>query len=152
MVFLPRKAVAGGVFVKDFEPQKAQKNAEFLFKEESYAVRGACFEVYKEMGPGFLEAVYQECLAKEFARRGIPFSAQTQLQLSYKGESLEQTYVPDFICYENIIVEIKGVKNIAPEHRAQLLNYLKATGIKLGFIVNFGHYPQVEIERMARSC
>jgi GxxExxY protein len=135
--------------VKDVE---LQKDAKFLFKEESYAIRGACFEVYKEMGPGFLEAVYQECLAREFARREIPFSAQKQLGLSYKGEPLEQTYVPDFICHDKIIVEIKGVKNIAPEHRAQLLNYLKATGIKLGFLVNFGHYPQIEIERMARSC
>ncbi len=138
--------------MSELEPQKTQKGAEFLFKEESYAIRGACFEVYKEMGPGFLEAVYQECLANEFARRGIPFSAQRQLRLFYKGEPLEQTYVPDFICHENIIVEIKGVKNITPEHRAQLLNYLKATGTKLGFLVNFGHYPQVEIERMAKSC
>ena len=138
--------------MKGFEPQKAQKGAEFLFKEESYAIRGAIFEVYKEMGPGFLEAVYQECLAREFARRGISFSAQKRLELSYKGELLTQTYAPDFVCHDKIIVEIKGVKNLAPEHRAQLLNYMKATGIKLGFLVNFGHYPQVEIERMARSC
>ena len=104
------------------------------------------------MGPGFLEAVYQECLAKEFTRAGIPFDAQKQLKLSYKGEPLEQTYVPDFICHDKIIVEIKGVKNISPEHRAQLLNYMKASGIKVGFLVNFGHYPKVDIERMARSC
>jgi GxxExxY protein len=127
------------------------KATEFLYEQESYVIRGACFEVYKEMGPGFLEAVYQECLAKEFARQNIPFVAQQQLSLQYKGELLLQTYVPDFICYGKIIVEIKGTREIAPEHKAQLLNYLKATGMKLGLLVNFGHYPQIQIERMARS-
>jgi len=73
------------------------KDFGFLYAQESYAIRGACFEVYKEMGPGFLEAVYQECLAKEFARQKIPFIAQQQLSLQYKGEPLLQTYVPDFI-------------------------------------------------------
>ncbi|MCF6231153.1 MAG: GxxExxY protein [Gammaproteobacteria bacterium] len=129
-----------------------KKSTEFLYKEESYAIRGAVFEVYKEMGSGFLEAVYQECLEKEFIRQGIPFTAQTQLSLIYKGEALKQIYVPDFICYDKIIVEIKGVTNLIPKHRAQLLNYMKATHIKLGFLINFGHYPQVEIERMAKSC
>ena len=134
------------------QPQKALKDAEFIFKEESYAIRGAIFEVYKEMGPGFLEAVYQECLEKEFKKQNIPFSSQQQLHLSYKGETLQQRYVPDFICYERIILEIKGVRQIAPIHKAQLLNYLKSTGMKLGLLVNFGHYPQVQIERMVRSC
>ena len=134
------------------EPLKTQKSAEFLFKEQSYAIRGAIFEVYKEMGPGFLEAVYQECLEKEFKRQHIPFIPQQQLRLSYKGEMLNQTYEPDFICYDKIIIEIKGVRQIAPEHKAQLLNYLKSTGLKLGFLVNFGHHPKVQIERMARSC
>jgi GxxExxY protein len=103
------------------------------------------------MGPGFLEAVYQECLAKEFARQSIPFIAQQPISLQYKGEPLLQTYVPDFICYDKIIVEIKGTREIAPEHKGQLLNYLKATGMKLGLLVNFGHFPQIQIERMARS-
>ncbi|HMO13616.1 MAG TPA: GxxExxY protein [Pirellulaceae bacterium] len=133
------------------EPQNTHKDTEFLYQRESYAIRGACFEVYKEMGPGFLEAVYQECLAKEFSRQNIPFIAQQQLSLQYKGEPLLQSYVPDFICYDKIIVEIKGTREIAPEHKAQLLNYLKATGMKLGLLVNFGHYPQIQIERMARS-
>ena len=133
------------------EPQKTQKSGEFLYEQESYAIRGACFEVYKEMGPGFLEAVYQECLAKEFTRQNIPFITQKQLTLRYKGELLEQTYAPDFLCYGKIIVEIKGTRDISPEHKAQLLNYLKATGMKLGLLVNFGHYPKIQIERMARS-
>ena len=127
-------------------------NTEFLYKEESFAIRGAVFEVYKEMGPGFLEAVYQECLEREFKKQNILFSSQQQLYLSYKGEPLQQTYIPDFVCYNTIIIEIKGVRQIAPKHKAQLLNYLKATNMKLGFIINFGHYPNVQIERMVRSC
>ncbi len=78
---------------------------EFLYKEESYAIRGACFEVYKEKGNGFLEAVYQECLEKEFALQGILFDAQVPLKLSYKGDPLKQGYTPDFICYGKIILE-----------------------------------------------
>ena len=128
-----------------------RSDSKLLYEQETYAIRGACFEVYKEMGPGFLEAVYQECLAKEFHRQNIPFIAQQQLSLQYKGESLDQTYAPDFSCYDKIIVEIKGIRQIAPEHKAQLLNYLKATGLKLGLLVNFGHHPKIEIERMARS-
>lgn len=133
------------------EMQKARKNTEFLYERESYLIRGACFEVYKEMGPGFLEAVYQECLAKEFARQKIPFVPQRKLSLNYKGERLSQTYAPDFICFEKIIIEIKGTRQLAPEHKAQVLNYLKATGLKLGLLVNFGHYPKIQIERLARS-
>jgi GxxExxY protein len=121
-----------------------------LFKEEVYAIQGAVFEVYREMGCGFLEAVYQECLEKELRLRGIPFVAQQELKLSYKGEALEQTYKPDIICYGQIILELKAVKAIAPEHQAQILNYLKATGHRLGLIINFGHHPKVEIARFAR--
>jgi len=124
---------------------------EFLYKEESYLIRGACFEVYKEKGNGFLEPVYQECLEKELARQDIPFAAQVPLKLFYKGDPLKQGYVPDFICCGKIILEIKAVKKLTDEHRAQLINYLKATGIKLGFLINFGHHPGIEIERIALS-
>ncbi len=122
--------------------------AELLFEKESYQIRGALFEVYREMGCGFLEAVYQECLEKEFCKQEIPFVAQKDLILYYKGEQLEQTYKPDFTCFEHIIVELKAVKELDNEHRAQVHNYLKATGLKLGLLVNFGHYPKVEIERI----
>lgn len=118
------------------------------FEEESYKIRGAVFEVYREMGCGFLEAVYQECFGKELAHRGIPFVAQPELTLEYKGLRLSQTYKPDFICFEKIIVEIKAAKDLADEHRAQVHNYLKATGHELGFLINFGHYPKVQIERI----
>jgi GxxExxY protein len=124
-------------------------NDKIIFKEESYAIQGAIFDVYREMGCGFLEAVYQECLEKEFRLRGIAFVAQPTLQLSYKGETLQQKYKPDIICYGKIIVELKAVKQTAPEHEAQLINYLKATNMKLGLLVNFGAYPKVSITRLA---
>ena len=89
-----------------------------MLEDETYMIRGAVFEVYKEMGCGFLEAVYQECLEKEFSIRKVPFAAQTELKLCYKGENLQQIYKPDFICYEKIVLEIKAVKNIAPEHKS----------------------------------
>lgn len=118
-----------------------------MFEAETFAIRGAVFEVYKEMGSGFLEAVYQECLEKELAQRGIPFVAQPELRLTYKSEILQQTYKPDFICYEEIILELKAVKDIAPEHKAQILNYLKATNLKLGLLINFGSHPKAQVER-----
>ena len=126
----------------------AKKLESVLFRDESYAIQGAVFEVYREMGSGFLEAVYQECLALEFCRRKIPFAAQKDLPLVYKGERLQQIYRPDFVCFDKIIVEIKAAMALAPEHRAQLLNYLKATEFKLGLLVNFGHYPKVQMERL----
>ena len=124
---------------------------EFLYKDEVSLIRGAIFHVYRAMGAGFLEAVYQECLAIEFARRGLPFEAHKPLTLSYEGQALRQSYVGDFVCFEGIIVEIKAVRVIAPEHRAQVINYLRATGMKLGLLVNFGATPKVQIERFALS-
>ena len=120
-----------------------------IFEEETYAIRGAVFEVYKEMGCGFLETVYQECLEKELSKRGIPFVAQQEIHLMYKGETLYQTYKSDLICYNKIIVELKAVKGIASEHKAQVINYLKATNLKLGLLINFGSHPKVQIERFA---
>lgn len=121
---------------------------EIIYKDESYAIMGACFEVYKEMGCGFLEPVYQECLEKELMIRKLPFHPQMELNLRYKMEPLNQKYKPDFICYEKIILEIKALKALNDEHRAQVHNYLKATGYKLGLLVNFGHFPKVEYERI----
>jgi GxxExxY protein len=119
-----------------------------LFKEECYQIQGAVFDVYREMGCGFLEAVYQECLERELTTRGIMFVGQPDLALNYKGEPLKQIYKPDFICFGKIILELKAVKEIAPEHKAQVFNYLKGTGMKLGLLANFGHYPKVQIERI----
>lgn len=119
-----------------------------LFKNESYAIQGAVFGVYREMGNGFLEGVYQECLEREFIARSISFAAQPELMLSYKGVQLKQVYKPDFVCFEKIIVELKAVRELAPEHKAQIINYLKATGLRLGLLVNFGSHPKAQIERI----
>ena len=121
---------------------------ELILRDECYAVMGACFEVYKEKGCGFLEAVYQECLELELGRQGISFVAQPELSLSYKGRTLKQTYKPDLICFGSVLVELKAVSQLADEHRAQVINYLHATGLRVGLLVNFGHYPKVEWERI----
>jgi GxxExxY protein len=121
---------------------------ELLYKDESYAIIGACFEVYKEKGNGFVEPVYQECMELELGFQKIPFSSQSVLRLTYKGVQLNQRYIPDFLCHDKIIVELKAVKQLTDEHRAQVLNYLKATGLRLGLLANFGHYPKLEYERI----
>jgi GxxExxY protein len=122
--------------------------AELIYEQESYDIVGACFEVYKTMGRGFLEPVYQECLEIELSERGIPFLAQRQLQIVYKGRILEQIYKPDFVCYEKIILEVKAVTKLADAHRAQVFNYLRATGMRLGMLVNFSSHPKLEYERI----
>ncbi len=120
-----------------------------LYGEETYAIRGACFEVYKEEGSGYLEGVYQECLEIEFELQGIPFVSQPDLQLHYKGRALQKKYIPDFVLHDKIIVELKAVSHVTDQHKAQVLHYLKATGYRVGLLVNFGHHPKVEIERFA---
>jgi GxxExxY protein len=123
---------------------------ELIYKDEAYAIVGACFEVYNELGCGFLEAVYQECLGIELMLREIPFRPQAELGLVYKGRALKQVYQPDFICYEKIILEIKAASDLDDSHRAQVHNYLKATGHRLGLLVNLGHYPKLQCERIVR--
>jgi len=122
---------------------------DLLFKEESYKIVGACFEVYREKGCGFVEPVYQECMEIELRLQGIPHVARKPLALECKNCPLRSKYEPDFICYDQIILELKAVTELADEHRAQVLNYLKATGLKLGLLVNFGHYPKAQVERIA---
>jgi GxxExxY protein len=125
--------------------------AELIYKEESYKLIGACFEVYKTKGCGFTEPIYQECLQLELSIQGIPFVAQPLLELEYKGQLLTQTFRPDFICYGKIIVEIKAIERLAEVHRAQTLNYLNATKYELALLVNFGHFPKLEHERIANT-
>ena len=126
---------------------KGAEKKQVLYREECYAIQGAVFEVYREMGSGFLEAVYQECTEEEFQTRKIPFLAQSEIPLFFKGRKLKQVYRPDFLCYEKIVVELKAVKDIDGEHRAQIFNYLKATKMRLGLPVNFGHFPKATVER-----
>jgi GxxExxY protein len=123
-------------------------NTEILYKDESYRIVGACFEVYREKGSGFLEPVYQECMEIEFRLQGVAYLPKQSLALEYKGCPLRSTYEPDFICYEKIVLELKAVAELADAHRAQVQNYLKATGFKLGLLVNFGHYPKAQVERI----
>ena len=126
----------------------AEGQKSVVFREESYRIIGACFEVYKEKDNGFLEDVYQQCLVIELADRGIPFVEKPQLSVAYKGRDLKRVYKPDFLCYDQIILEIKAVRQLTDEHRAQVINYLKSTGKKLGLLVNFGHHPKAEFERL----
>ena len=118
-------------------------------EQEAYAIRGAVFEVSREMGIGFLEAVYQECLEKEFRHQSIPYARHPNLKLAYKGDPLVQIYTPDFICFGKIIIELKVAENITDGHKAQIINYLKATKLQLGLLVNFGAHPKAQIERFA---
>jgi len=117
-----------------------------LYKDETYAIIGAAMEVHKQLGAGFLEAVYQETLALEFGLRNLPFVEQRPVEIVYKGQTLHQRYIPDFVVYEHIIVEIKAIKQIGPNEEAQLLNYLKATGLRVGLLLNFGA-PSLEWDR-----
>lgn len=122
-----------------------------LYKEECFKIIGACYAVYNEKGHGFLESVYQECLEYELATQSISFEAQARLSLSYKEFSLKSNYVVDFLCHEKIVLEIKAVKYLLDEHRAQLMNYLRASGMELGLLVNFGQYPNLQWERIVIS-
>ncbi|HEX4198502.1 MAG TPA: GxxExxY protein [Caulobacteraceae bacterium] len=125
-----------------------EQSERMLYAAEVFRIQGAIFEVNQTMGSGFLEAVYQECLAVEFTLREIPFVAFPPLALTYKGRPLRQSYQPDFICFGSIIVELKAARELAPEHRAQVLNYLKATGLRLGLLVNFGGSGKARVERL----
>lgn len=124
---------------------------ELIYKDEAYAITGACFAAYKDKGCGFLEPVYQECLEIEFEHSKLPAVPKPRLDLRYRGRLLKQWDEPDFICYGKIILELKAVSELTDEHRAQLLNYLNGTGFQLGLLGNFGHYPGLESERMVNT-
>lgn len=119
-----------------------------LYKREVYALIGAAMEVYNVLGPGFLEAVYQEALERELRIRSLPFESQKRLRIYYKGEPLNKYYTPDLVIYGCIVVELKAADQLDPFVAAQLLNYLRATGIPLGVIVNFGSSPRLQWKRM----
>jgi len=120
---------------------------ELIFKEEAYEIAGAAMDVYYTLGRGFLEPVYQEALAVEFKRRGIPFDREKRLDLFYKGTKLQKTYSPDFVCYEKIVVELKVIPRITNIEFAQLINYLKVMRLRLGIIANFGAERTLEWKR-----
>jgi GxxExxY protein len=122
--------------------------SEILFKQEVFQIIGGCFAVYNDKGHGFLEPVYQDCMEIELEHLSIPFDAQRELALSYRGRTLRRSYIPDFLCYDKIIVELKAVKELCDDHRAQVLNYLKATGLQLGLLINFGNQRGLQWERI----
>lgn len=111
---------------------------DIIYKDESYKIIGACMAVHKELGNGFLEAVYQEALEEELKFREIPYEREKQLNIYYKNKPLEKKYQADFICYDSIIIELKALSALESVHKAQVINYLKATDIQLGLLVNFG--------------
>jgi GxxExxY protein len=106
--------------------------------QKTYAIIGTAMEVHKELGNGFLEAVYQEALEREFTYQEIPHKSQPPVRIEYKGKPLKKTYEPDFICYDDVIVEIKAMDKLSSNEHAQIINYLKASRLKVGLLINFG--------------
>ena len=121
--------------------------SKLLFEEEVYEIVGAAMTVHRELGPGFLEAVYQEAFEIELRGKGIEFQSQMPVRITYKGELLRKGYVADLFCHNNIIVELKALYQMSGTEESQLLNYLKATGCRLGLLVNFGT-PSLQWKRM----
>ena len=111
---------------------------ELLLKQESYNLIGAAMEVHKELGAGFLESVYQEAFELELQKQNIPYEREKLLNVFYKGQKLKKRYAADFVCYDKIVLELKALGELRTDHEAQLLNYLKTSGLKLGLLVNFG--------------
>ena len=122
--------------------------SELLFKEEVYKIVGAAIEVHRELGSGFLEPVYQEAMAIELASASVPFDAQKALQIMYKDHQLKKEYVPDFVCYQQIIVELKALDHLSGKEEAQALNYLKATKFRVALLLNFGSHCKLEWKRL----
>lgn len=123
---------------------------DLLMKEEVYAVVGAAMAVYNELRPGFLEGVYHEALEIELQMRHIPFQSHVPLTVSYKGRTLDKRYEADIVAYDRLVIELKAMKKITGVERSQLLNYLKATGYRVGLLLNFGSHEELEWMRMVR--
>jgi GxxExxY protein len=121
-----------------------------IYKQETYKIIGAAMKVHNEMGTGFLEAVYQEALEIEFELSEIPYKREKELPLSYRGRPLKSKYKADFICFDNIVIELKALACLNSVHEAQVLNYLKATGLKLGILLNFGE-ESLKYRRLIRE-
>ena len=126
------------------------EQVDLLFKDECFKIYGCIYTVNKKLGVGFLEAVYQEALEVELRRSNIPFESQKELEILYDGIPLTSKYIVDIMCYGKIVIELKAVSKINDQHKAQLLNYLAATGYKLGLLDNFNSFPKAEIIRMVR--
>jgi GxxExxY protein len=119
-----------------------------IYKDEVFAIIGAAIEVHRQLGPGFLEPVYQEAMEIEVSTWGIPFVAQQRIQIKYKERLLNKEYIADMVCYEKIIVEFKALDCLTGKEEAQVINYLKATGFKVGVLINFGSHGKLEWKRL----
>lgn len=119
-----------------------------IYETETYEIVGAAMEVYYKLGRGFLEPIYQEALAIEFSLRGIPFEAQKELRVTYKGQVLDKKYFVDFLCYDRIIVEIKALGKLTEIEWSQVLNYLKVSDLRVGLLFNFGSPGKLEQKRL----
>ena len=121
-----------------------------LKKKEVYSIVGAAIEVHRDLGPGFLEAVYQEVMEIELGLKGISFESQKLLPINYKGNLLRKEYIADLVCFDQIIVELKALERLSGKEEAQILNYLKATGLRVGLLINFGSYGRLEWKRFVK--
>ena len=124
--------------------------SELILKKEVYAVVGAAIDVHRELGPGFLESIYQEAMEIELSSRNVPFVAQQPIAVQYKGVTLKKQYFADLVCFEQIIVEIKALAHLSGTEQAQLLNYLKGTGFPIGILINFGSHGKLEWKRLVK--
>ncbi len=125
--------------------------AELILKDEVYAVVGAAMEVKRVMGAGFLEGVYQEAMLVELTARGVPVEAEKPIDIRYKGRCLTHRYYADLVCFGQVIVELKAINRLSGKEEAQVLNYLKATGFKVGVLINFGSAGRLEWKRFANT-
>ena len=124
--------------------------SELILKDEVYAVIGAAIEVHRELGPGFLESIYQEAMEIELSSRNVPFVAQQPISVRYKGLTLKKQFFADLVCFERIIVEIKALAHLSGTEHAQLLNYLRGTGFPMGILINFGSHGKLEWKRLVK--
>lgn len=125
---------------------------QLLYKEEVYQIVGAAIAVHRELGPGFLESVYEEALQRESISRKIPHQTQVRLPVYYKGVKLDKEFIADYIAYDTIVVEIKCIPRLTKIEEAQILNYLKATGLQVGLLINFGSKGKLEWKRYIRTA
>lgn len=121
--------------------------ADLIYKDEVFAIVGAAMDVHRTLGHGFLEPVYQEAMEIESAERKIPFVSQQVLQIKYKHHTLRKEYIADMVCFEKIIVEFKALDSLTGREESQVINYLKASGYKVGVLINFGGHPKLEWKR-----